>query len=195
MFRLECGDAEFVEFALAGFAGEGEFLFEGVGFGLPLGLRFGTLMGGFRSEPGGFGVAGALGAVKFGEGASVFALPVGAVAVDLVEGGVVGIRLDIAAVLVVEVGEDGGGVAEALTGTDDFFALEGIGVVVPVGELLQTDGFGLVEAGERPAALGDVFDGEVFAAGEGIIDFAQFGEDLRVEGGVFVALDGVALDG
>ena len=111
MFCLDGGYTEFVEFALAGFAGEGEFLLEGVGFGLPLGLRFGTLMGGFRSEPGGFGVAGALGAVKFGEGASVCALPVGAVAVDLVEGWVVGVRLDIAAVLVVDIGEDGGGVA------------------------------------------------------------------------------------
>ena len=91
-----------MEFALAGFAGEGEFLLEGVRFGLPLGLRFGTLMGRFGAELGGFRAAGALGAVEFGE---------------------------------------------------------------------------------------------VFAAGAGLVDGAEFGEELRVEGGVFVAQDGVALDG
>ncbi len=191
-----------MEFALAGFAGEGEFLFEGVGFCLPPGLRFGAMMGGFGAEFGcfrtvfgGFRAAGALGAVEFGEGAGVLALPIGAVVVDLVEGGVMGVGLDEATVLVVDVGEDGGGVAEAFASAEDLFAWKGFGVVDSIGELFEADGFGLIKAGERPAALGEVLDGEALATGEGLVDLSEFGEKLGVEIGVFVAEDGVALDG
>ena len=62
-------------------------------------------------------------------------------------------------------------------------------VEVPEGEVRQVDlGDGRVLAVYR-------VDGEVFATGAGFVDLAEFGEKLRVRSGVFVAEDGVALDG
>jgi hypothetical protein len=160
-----------------------EFFAAAFGGGFALGFAGGFFLA--------FGVAELLavvfaGAVEFGEGALVAAVPVGAVAVQEEERG----EFEGGGFAVFE----DAGVAEGGAVGDVAIVFDGgVGVFGEV--VFEEGGFGIFEAVEGPAAVGDFFEGEVLARGGGFVDGGEFFVEAAVGGRVFVFEDGVALEG
>ncbi len=123
-----------------------------------------------------------MGAIEAGNGALVAALPVGAVAHEVVDGLPFGQRL------IIESGTHA-------QGGEDFVALHGFVGLRVQGRPVEREAFGDVEAAEGPLAVGDLLDGEFLAFGLGGVDAEKFGVEGYKGGGVLGSEDNVALDG
>ncbi len=143
----------------------------------------GALLGGLRTLLSGLSVAGALGTVEFSQGVLVPAIPVTAVAeqvVDAAEGGV-GFAWLV---------RDHGDVIE-FAGSGDFRLF----IRVRQSGKFKRKGFRLFEAPECPFALGDVVNRKAFASRLRFKDFAELGTQGLEFLGIFMLEDDVPRNG